>query len=216
VSFVSASRHSAPPEQDDPGVVVVAASAGGLAAYQTLLASLPPTFPLPILAVQHRDATVDYLAPILAERVELAVATAREGSAPRPGVVHVLPADRQLVLGPDGAFASTDAARCRADPLFASCAARYGTRSFAVVLSGRLDDGAAGVRAVKRAGGTVLVQDPATATASGMPLAAIATGYVDHVLPLETIAAALVTLATVPGAAELFRVRLNPWALASS
>jgi two-component system chemotaxis response regulator CheB len=69
----------------------------------------------------------------------------------------------------------------------------------AVVLSGRLDDGAAGVVEVKRAGGRVLVQNQATAECFGMPGAAIATGCVDFVLPVGRIAPALVALVMAPG-----------------
>jgi two-component system chemotaxis response regulator CheB len=82
----------------------------------------------------------------------------------------------------------------------------------AVVLTGMLDDGARGVRAVKRHGGRVLVEDPQTARASSMPAHAIATGCVDFTLPNHRIAAALLTLAVAPGGAELFAVPTPAWA----
>jgi two-component system, chemotaxis family, protein-glutamate methylesterase/glutaminase len=97
------------------------------------------------------------------------------------------------------------------DPLFGSIAAAYGPRVIAGVLTGRLDDGAAGIRAVKRHGGRTLVEDPATARAGAMPAAALATGCVDLVLPLNHIPHALITLAMAPGAADLFRVPPFPW-----
>jgi two-component system, chemotaxis family, protein-glutamate methylesterase/glutaminase len=81
-----------------------------------------------------------------------------------------------------------------------------------VVLTGMLKDGTKGVRAVKRHGGRVLAQDPATARASGMPSSAIATGCVDFVLPMHRIAPALVALTMAPGAAELLTVPTPPWA----
>jgi two-component system chemotaxis response regulator CheB len=80
------------------------------------------------------------------------------------------------------------------------------------VLTGRLDDAAAGVRALKRRGGRAIVQDPATAQAPEMPLAALATGCADLVMPLAHIAPALIALAMAPGAADLFRVPPAPWA----
>ncbi|BCO47366.1 hypothetical protein MINTM002_30400 [Mycobacterium intracellulare] len=82
----------------------------------------------------------------------------------------------------------------------------------AVILTGRLADGANGCRAVKRNGGRVLVQDPATAEASSMPAHAIATGCVDFVLPPDRLAAAVLALTTAPGGAELLTVPVPPWA----
>ena len=84
--------------------------------------------------------------------------------------------------------------RPSADLLFESVAASYKDRSIAVVLSGTGSDGTMGVRAIKKMGGTVIAQDEKTAEFSGMPEAAIRTGSVDFVLPLEEIPAALVTL----------------------
>jgi two-component system, chemotaxis family, protein-glutamate methylesterase/glutaminase len=82
----------------------------------------------------------------------------------------------------------------------------------AVILTGRLSDGAAGVRAVRRAGGRVLVQDPDDAQAPGMPSAALATGCVEHALPLSLVAPALVAYTMAPGAADLLAVPVPPWA----
>ena len=96
-----------------------------------------------------------------------------------------------------------------ADALLSSAAGAFGTRMIAVVLSGRLDGGARGVREVKRHGGRVIVEDPDTAAAPAMPIAALATGCVDFVLAPNTIGDALVALCAATGAADLFRVRLN-------
>jgi two-component system chemotaxis response regulator CheB len=128
----------------------------------------------------------------------------------------VLPPDRQTTLDAEGRFVLSATGGCQADPLLESVAFAHGERAIAVVLTGRLTDGAAGVRAIKRRGGRVIVQDEATAEAFAMPSAALATGCADFVLPLHTISAALVSLVMVPGAEELFRVRLNPWAAASA
>jgi two-component system chemotaxis response regulator CheB len=175
---------------------------------------LPPVFPWPILVVQHRPPGPDHLAAILARATKVPVLPARAGEPLQGGVVYVLPADRQGVLDRDGRIVFARAWRCRAGPLLESAAFVYGERSIAVILTGRLDDGVAGVRAVKARGGRVLVQDEATSAAFSMPAAAIATGCVDFVLPLRYIAPALVSLVMVPGAADLFRVRLSPWAAA--
>jgi two-component system chemotaxis response regulator CheB len=194
----------------------MAASYGGLTAYRELLGSLPAGFPAPILLVQHRHPSADFVAPILAKVTELSVAGAREGELPRPGAVHVLPPDRQVTLDREGRLLFAASERCQADPLLESVAFVHGERAVAVVLTGRLADGMAGVRAVKRRGGRVIVQDEASSEAFGMPGAAIATGCADFVLPLRYISAALVSLLMVPGAAELFRVRLSPWAAAGN
>lgn len=124
------------------------------------------------------------------------------------------PADRQLLLTPEGSFTLADPKEAwpLADPLLASAAAAYGPRTIAVVVSGRLRDGAAGVQAVKRAGGRVLVQDQATAECFDMPSAAIATGCVDFVLPVQILGPALVALVMTPGAAAWLRVPVPSWA----
>ena len=115
------------------------------------------------------------------------------------GTVFVAPPGHHLVVDADGGLSLTDALRVQfvrpsADVLFASLAESWGRGAIAVVLTGTGRDGADGVRAVKRHGGTVIVQDEATAEFFGMPGAAIRTGTADRVLPLAAIAAALVEL----------------------
>jgi two-component system chemotaxis response regulator CheB len=100
----------------------------------------------------------------------------------------------------------------RADPLLASAAGAFGDRMIAVVLSGRLRDGAAGSQAVKLAGGRVLVQDEATSECFGMPSATLGTGCADFVLPLGMLGPALTALVMTPGAAAWLRVPMPSWA----
>lgn len=198
------------------GVVVLAASYGGLTAYRQVLSALPAEFPVPVVLTLHRSPNGrDRLAAVLDQHCKLPVRPAEPGTALQPGVVHVVPAGRSSVLAPDGTVtldASQHDGHRSGDSLLTSAAACYGRRTLAVVLTGRLDDAAAGARAVKRAGGRVLAQDPVAAEARGMPDAALATGCVDFPLPLELIADSLVALVMAPGAAELLRVSPPPWA----
>jgi two-component system chemotaxis response regulator CheB len=197
-------------------VVVIAGSAGAPEAFRSIASQLPAWFPASILVVQHRTvAARDLTVRVLARRSSLPVTLALEGDQLRGGVVYVAPSDRQLVLGPGGTFAAL--ARPiepghSADPLLSSVAEQFGPRAIGVVLSGRNDDGAAGVISVKARGGRVIAQDRATSESFTMPAAAIATGCVDLVLPAHRIAHALTSLVLWPGAAELLRVPLPPWA----
>jgi two-component system chemotaxis response regulator CheB len=195
-------------------LVAVAASGGGPAVLCAVLAALPREFPAAVVVVQHRSpAYAGFLTGLLQRRLALAVVDAEDGMPLRRGTIHVAPAGQHLVVRPGGilALASTPPhqfARPSADVFFASAAECYGDRAIAVVLTGRLQDGAAGAWAIRATGGRVLVQDPATCTAPEMPAAAIRTGSADFVLPPERIAPALVSLVMAPGANSLFRVPL--------
>jgi two-component system, chemotaxis family, protein-glutamate methylesterase/glutaminase len=193
-------------------VVVLAASAGGVRALRTVIPGLPADFPTPVLVVQHRGTGApEMLSDLLRAVAALPVRTAAPG--PLRGGLTVLPAGTTADLTRTGHLSLTP---CRtsmtADELLVSAAAAFGPRVLAVVLTGRQSDGALGVRAVRRAGGRVLVQDPDDAEAPGMPSAALATGCVEHALPLARIAPALVAYTMAPGAADLLAVPLPPWA----
>jgi two-component system chemotaxis response regulator CheB len=113
--------------------------------------------------------------------------------------VLIAPPDRHMLATEDHRISLTRSAlvhyvRPSADLLFESVAGSYRDRAIAVVLTGTGSDGAQGVRAVKATGGTAIVQDPKTAAFGGMPDAAVRTGVVDFVLPLDEIASALVRL----------------------
>ena len=108
-------------------------------------------------------------------------------------MVYVAPPNRHLLVGGAGMLSLSDSelvhfVRPSADLLFESMAGAYGARAIACVLTGSGRDGAMGVTAVKARGGTVIAQDPASAEFAGMPQAAVGTGMVDFVLPLEEIA----------------------------
>ena len=181
-------------------VVALAASAGGLTALSSVLADLPAGFPAGILVVQHLDPRHrSLMADILSRRTRLEVKQAEDGDRLAGGRVYIAPPNRHLLLNGDGSLSLTQTelvhfVRPSADLLFESVAASYKDRSIAVVLSGSGGDGSMGVKAIKKMGGTVLAQDQRTSEFFGMPGAAIDSGNVDFVLPLEEIAPALVTL----------------------
>jgi two-component system, chemotaxis family, protein-glutamate methylesterase/glutaminase len=181
-------------------IVALAASAGGLKALTDVLASLPADFPAALVVVQHLDPRHrSLMADILGKRTALPVAEAREGDRLEPGRAYIAPPNRHLLVNPDRTLSLTQTelvhfVRPSADLLFESAAASYRERAIAVVLSGSGKDGAMGVTAIKKMGGTVIVQDESTSEFFGMPEAAQRTGMADFVLPLHEIAPALQTL----------------------
>lgn len=160
-----------------------------------MLGALGCDLAVPVLVVQHLDPrhhTV--LAEILGRRTALRVKLAEAEECVLPGTVYLAPPDRHLLVDSDGVLTLTRTelvhfVRPSADLLFESVAGAYGTGAIACVLTGTGRDGAMGVDAVKSRGGTVIIEDPRTAKFPGMPQAAVDTGAVDFVLPLEEIAA---------------------------
>jgi two-component system, chemotaxis family, protein-glutamate methylesterase/glutaminase len=199
-------------------IVVMAASMGGPDAIRTIVGGLPAEFPAAVVVVQHRALDTNLVTvELLRRRSRLPVRLAQAAGRPRPGIIDVAPAEGQLVLRSNGDYAVTQPhgpLGCAADPLLLSVADCFGPRAIGVVLSGTMDDGAAGISAIKGRGGWVLAQDRASSQSFGMPSAAIATGCVDYVLPLRRIADALVALAMWPGAADFFRIPSPFWARA--
>lgn len=183
-------------------VIGVACSAGGLVALSQVLASLPDGFGAAMVVVQHLDPRHrSLMAEILARRTPLRVKEAEEGDRLEPASVYVAPPDRHLLLTCNGTVTLSQAAlvhflRPSGDLMLESLAFCYRDRSIALILTGTGTDGAMGVRAIKKMGGTVIAQDRNTSQFFGMPGAAIGTGDVDFVLRIEEIPAALVTLVT--------------------
>lgn len=174
-------------------LVAVAASTGGPVALQTILASLPASFPVPVLVVQHLSrGFVGVLARWLGTATALRVKVADAGERLLPGVVYLAPDDQHLGVAPDGtaALAATppqDGFRPSASHLFRSASAAYGDSLLAVILTGMGSDGVRGLRAAREAGALVLAQDEASSVIYGMPREAVAAGVVGAVLPLEAI-----------------------------
>jgi two-component system chemotaxis response regulator CheB len=209
---MSGTRHS---DASCPfGAVVVVGSQGALESFSVMLSCIPADFPAAVVFDLHRSERLGLTERVLGRRCSLPVRPAEEGLALDPAQVYLAPQDRQLLLGKAGRMSVLPATdrlgHPFADALLASAARVLGRRLIGVVLSGRLAGGARGVREVKRYGGRVIVEDPQTAVAPSMPNAALATGCVDFALPPERLGHALLVLCVATGAAELFRVRLNP------
>jgi two-component system, chemotaxis family, protein-glutamate methylesterase/glutaminase len=189
-----------------PWLVALAASSGGLDALHRVLGGLPAAFPAAVAVVQHRMAENDrILGEILSRWTRLRVRDAEERQVLEAGSVYIAPADRHMEITLDRTIALVRGVPIHhvlssADPLFASGALVYGSRFIAVVLTGGLADGSDGILQVRLRHGTVIAQDPASASNGEMPRSAIATGVVDLIVPLEAIAQALRQL--VHGAAQ--------------
>ncbi|HEY9727973.1 MAG TPA: chemotaxis protein CheB [Chroococcales cyanobacterium] len=182
-------------------VVALAASAHGLDALTRVLSPLPADFPAAIAIVQHLSPKYPSLfAEILNRRTLLQVQQAEQGCYLSPGKVLIAPPDYHLLVDSDGRVSLSRSekvhfVRPSAEILFESVAKSYKERAIAVVLTGGDGDGSAGVQAIKKMGGKVIAQDRATSKVWGMPAAAIATGCVDWILPLDKIGEAITNLA---------------------
>ncbi|TME70646.1 MAG: chemotaxis protein CheB [Chloroflexi bacterium] len=180
-------------------IVAIAASAGGVTALARLLSELPKLGAI-VVIVQHVDPRHRSLMPqVIGRRSPLPVEHVEDETQLAPDHVYLAPPDHHLLVNRKGRATLTDTelvnfVRPSADLLFESVAAAYGDRAIAVVLTGSGRDGAMGVTAIKQRRGTVIAQDEQSSEFFGMPSAAIATGAVDFILPLDAIAPKLVTL----------------------
>jgi two-component system, chemotaxis family, protein-glutamate methylesterase/glutaminase len=174
-------------------IVAIGSSAGGIRALGQVLGALPVGFPVPVVIVQHLDPRHEtVIADVLGRRTRLAVKLAERDEVAEPGVVYIAPPNHHLLVGSGGVFALSSSelvhfVRPSVDLLFESVAGAYGDQAIACVLTGSGSDGSMGVSAVKTRNGTVIVQDPDSAEFKGMPEAAVATGAVDFVLPLDEV-----------------------------
>jgi two-component system chemotaxis response regulator CheB len=173
-------------------VVVVGASAGGVEALTRLVRDLPADLDAAVVVVLHiptRSASV--LASILGRASALPTRTAENGDLLERGVIYVAPPDRHVLVRGDRLEVvrgpRENGHRPAIDPLFRSAAATRGNEVIGVVLTGVLDDGSAGVVAISRHGGTVVVQDPADAAFSEMPTNAIHDDSPEAILPVHEI-----------------------------
>lgn len=184
-------------------IVVIGGSTGAMEPLQQVFSGLPGNLPAAILVVRHIAADgPDLLADILDRAGPIGVSTAADGVAIERGHAYVAPANHHLLVDPGtirlGRGPRENMVRPAVDALFRSAAASYGSRAVGVVLSGLLDDGAAGLSAIKRCGGLAVVQDPLDAQAADMPLTALEACDVDYRVPAARLASLLTELAQAP------------------
>jgi len=202
-------------------IIAIGTSLGGREALSTILSTLPANFPAAIVIVQHLSTKSEAdRVPLLQRETLLPVQWATVEDKPRPGKVYAAPPGKHLIVNSEQGFEFSDTrkvnfVRPSIDVLFTSVAVTYRKRAIGVILTGRLFDGAEGMRAIKMAGGRTLVQDEISSRAFSMPDAAIRTGAIDFVLPLEKIAAALVTLVMVQGATSVLAGQMPFYSAAS-
>src|SRR6185312_2249750 len=190
-----------PPRGEPFPIVGVGSSAGGLDAVTQLLRALPDKTGMAFVLVQHLDPYhKSELAGILTAETTMPIHIAKEGIPVRPDEVYIIPPnaimtieDGKLRIAPRKPGLSLPI-----DAFFESLARAQSSRAIGVVLSGNASDGSQGVRAIKGECGVTFAQDEASATHSGMPRNAVATGAVDYVLPPAEIARELVHLSNHP------------------
>lgn len=190
------------PESLNHDIIVIGASTGGVEALQDLMRGLPADLPAAVFIVLHIGRWESRLAELLDRAGPLPVAEAESGGAIERGHVYVAVPDRHLLLH-DGHMMlrrgpRENMTRPAIDPLFRSAACSFGARVIGVVLSGALDDGTAGLRAIKCCGGIAIIQDPADAAVRDMPRSALHHVAVDHAAPIAAMGALLARLAAAP------------------
>lgn len=181
-------------------VLVIGASFNGIQALSDLVRALPAGLPAPVLVVQHTSpGGRSQLPQLLARAGPLPAEHAKDGESMQPGRIYVAPPDRHLIVRPDGRLQLShgpreNRTRPAIDATFRSAALAFGPAVVGVVLTGYLDDGTAGLLAIKDHGGIAIAQDPDEAPAPSMPLSAVRHVALDHCVRIADMAALLVAL----------------------
>jgi two-component system chemotaxis response regulator CheB len=184
-------------------VVVIGASAGGLEALMNLVSGLPRDLPAALFVVVHITPTATSTLPaILARHGPLPARHPTDDEPIQAGTIYVAPPDHHLLVRPGRVRLTRgpreNGHRPAVDPLFRSAALHYGPRVIGVVLSGNLDDGSAGLAAVKARGGVALVQEPGETSFPSMPRSAVENVAVDACLPVAALAGEIARWARAP------------------
>jgi two-component system, chemotaxis family, protein-glutamate methylesterase/glutaminase len=184
-------------------IIAIGGSAGGIAAIKTLCGALTPDIPAAICIVIHVGARGhNIIADIFQQRCPIPMETAVDGQKLQHGRAYVARADHHLIVEEGvirlGRGPRENLARPAIDPLLRSAGLSYGSRAIGVVLTGMLNDGAAGLADLKRCGGVTIVQNPIEATEREMPLAALSASDVDYQTPIAELGALLNWLVVEP------------------
>src|SRR6516162_2547356 len=188
-------------------VIVVGASAGGVDALLQMVRGLPAGLPATILVVCHQPSGKQSALPEVLSRAGPVLAVhARDGEPTYPGQIYVAPPDFHLLVEPGIMRLShgprENMHRPAIDPLFRSAARVYGERVIGVILSGSLQDGLAGLLAIRGAGGIAVVQHPDDAAMPIMPQSACDVVGADHVVSAAALGPLLAALVAKPVASE--------------
>ena len=190
-----------PPMNSIAQIVVIGTSAGGLEALVKLTSQLQAGFPAPILVVQHisADATGSVLLDSLNAHSKLKCEHAKNGTKLKAGHLYIAPSDYHLMVDENDTVIVTKGAqenrwRPAIDPLFRSAAVNYSSNAIGIILTGYLDDGTAGLKAISRCGGICIVQSPEDAEYPDMPKNALNQVKVDYCLPIAEMGGLLYQL----------------------
>ncbi|MEL7279161.1 MAG: chemotaxis protein CheB [Pseudomonadota bacterium] len=181
-------------------IVGIGASAGGLDALSELVKSIPTHSGMAYVVIQHLSADhPSIMDQLLSSHSDIAVIKIEEGMQVEPDKIYVIPAGPSVTMA-HGKLTLHDrkperGVRTPIDEFLSSLAKERGSRAFGVILSGTGSDGTMGVRAIKAAGGFVIVQESESARFPGMPDSALATGLVDFVLKPKAIPDRLIEIA---------------------
>jgi two-component system, chemotaxis family, protein-glutamate methylesterase/glutaminase len=188
-------------DRSEGRVIAIGGSAGAISAVRALCDTLPKDIPAAVCIVIHVGARGhNLIADVFQDRCPIPVKTAVDGQKLVPGRAYVAAADQHLIVV-DGTIRlgrgpRENLARPAIDPLLRSVGVSHGTRAIGVVLTGMLNDGAAGLADLKRCGGVTVVQNPIEAMARDMPLAALAASDIDYQTPIAELGALLKLLAS--------------------
>lgn len=186
-------------------VLVIGASTGGPLAYEAILSSLPATFPLPVICVQHiSEGFLPGMVSWLDSCSKLKVKQAAHLERLKAGVVYFAPEGRHLIVNSSRllqfAPGSEGDLYCPAvDVLFHSVAEHFGAKAIALLLTGMGDDGARGLKHIREKNGMTIAQDESSCVVYGMPHKAVEMNAARMVLPLALMADKVVTLVTGSG-----------------
>jgi two-component system chemotaxis response regulator CheB len=179
-------------------IFAIASSTGGPQALAQMLPALPADFPCPVLIAQHiSDGFAQGMADWLGTLCKLPVRLGQEGDLIAPGAIYISPSERHLAVASNRRLTlrergANDLYHPSCDVLLESVASVFGPKAIGVILTGMGHDGAAGLAAIRAAGGTTFGQDEASSVIYGMNRVAIEQGAVQRVLPLGAIAETMI------------------------